>query len=117
VDLNLVGSAASALDELGELVDAGLGLFAGVVPSTGLTRRAPGATQPDQSPAPDRGAPSAVAAADAVTGVWHRLGFPQERAATQVVVTPTCGLARATPRYARAALAACVEAARRLEPV
>jgi methionine synthase II (cobalamin-independent) len=97
VDLRLVTST-QAQDELGELIDAGVGLFAGVVPSTG-TRR-----------------PSAVVAADAVTGLWSRLGFPRERAAAQVVVTPTCGLAGATPAYARAALATCVEAARRLEP-
>jgi hypothetical protein len=97
VDLDLVGANTAALDELGELLDAGVALFAGVVPTTG--------TRP----------PSSVVAAEAVTGIWRRLGFPLERAAAQVVVTPTCGLAGATPAYARAALAACVEAARRLE--
>ena len=30
-------------------------------------------------------------------------------------MTPACGLAGATPDYARAALAACVEAGRRLQ--
>lgn len=98
VDLDLVGSSTQEQDELGELIDAGVGLFAGVVPSTGSAR------------------PSPVAAAEAVTGLWRRLGFAAERAAAQVVVTPTCGLAGATPAYARAALAACVEAAHRLEP-
>jgi methionine synthase II (cobalamin-independent) len=98
VDLAVTGSTTQAQDELGELVDARMGLFAGVVPSAGSGR------------------PSAVAAADAVTGLWRRLGFAPERAAAQVVVTPTCGLAGATPAYARAALATCVEAARRLEP-
>jgi methionine synthase II (cobalamin-independent) len=97
VDLNLVGAGTAALDELGELIDTGVGLFAGVVPTSG--------TRP----------PSAVAAADAVTAVWRRLGFPPEQATAQVVVTPTCGLAVATHAYARSALAACVEAARRLE--
>ncbi len=97
VDLSKVGDTAG-FDELGDLLDAGLGLFAGVVPSTG--------TRP----------PSSVTAAAAVTGLWHRLGFPAQQAASQVVVTPTCGLAGATPGYARAALAACVDAARRLEP-
>jgi hypothetical protein len=82
---------------LGELLDAGMGLFAGVVPTTGT------------------GPPSAVAAADTVMSLWRRLGFPPESAAAQVVVTPTCGLAAATPGYARAAIAACVEAGRRLE--
>ena len=97
VDLNLVGSTTASLDELGELIDAGVGLLAGVVPSTGTSR------------------PSAVAAADKIRDLWRRLSFPAERAADQVVVTPTCGLAGATPAYARAALAACVEAARHLD--
>jgi hypothetical protein len=35
-------------------------------------------------------------------------------AAAQVVITPACGLAGAPPEYARAALARCREAARRL---
>lgn len=97
VDLSRVGSTTAALDELGEVIDAGVALLAGVVPSTGTAR------------------PSAVAAADTITDLWRRLSFPPERAADQVVVTPTCGLAGATPAYARAALAACVEAARRLD--
>ncbi len=97
VDLSQIDSAAAPLDELGELLDGGVGLFAGVVPSTG-TR-----------------SPSAVNAADAVAHLWRRLGFPAEQAAAQVVVTPSCGLAGATPDYARAALVACAEAGRRLQ--
>jgi methionine synthase II (cobalamin-independent) len=97
VDLSLVDGATSTQDELGELLDGGIGLFAGAVPTTG--------SRP----------PSSTAAADAVTALWRRLGFPIDQAAAQVVVTPACGLAGATPGYARSALAACVEAARRLE--
>jgi methionine synthase II (cobalamin-independent) len=97
VDLDRLGSTTAALDDLGELIDAGVALLAGVVPSTGTTR------------------PASAAAADRVRDLWRRLSFPAERAADQVVVTPTCGLAGATPAYARAALAACVEAARRLD--
>jgi methionine synthase II (cobalamin-independent) len=97
VDLDRLGSTAAALDELGEVIDAGVGLLAGVVPSTGTSR------------------PSAVAAADKIKDLWRRLSFPAGRAADQVVVTPTCGLAGATQAYARAALAGCVEAARRLD--
>jgi hypothetical protein len=37
--------------------------------------------------------------------------------AAQVVVTPVCGLAGATPEHARAAMRACVEAGRRLAEV
>jgi methionine synthase II (cobalamin-independent) len=97
VELSRLGSGTAMLDELGELMDGGVGLLAGVVPTTG--------TQ----------APSPVTAADTVLDLWRRLGFPTEQAATQVVVTPACGLGGATPAYARAALTACVEAARRLE--
>jgi methionine synthase II (cobalamin-independent) len=96
-DLSRAGTSTAGLDELGELMDAGLGLLAGVVPTTG-TR-----------------APSAVTVADTVLDLWRRLGFPVEQAAAQVVVTPACGLAAATPTYARAALTTCVEAARRLD--
>ena len=62
-----------------------LGLFAGAVPTTG--------TRPPPPPV----------AADAVTQLWRRLGFPLPRLPAQVVVTPACGLAGATPDYARAA--------------
>ena len=97
VDIAMIDSATAAQDELGELIDGGVGLLAGAVPTTGTTP------------------PLSTHAADAVTSLWRRLGFPPERAAAQVVVTPTCGLAGATPDYARAALAACTEAGRRLE--
>ncbi|MDT7545326.1 MAG: hypothetical protein QOE99_1436, partial [Actinomycetota bacterium] len=45
--------------------------------------------------------------------LWRRLGFAPDRMPEAVVVTPSCGLAGATPSYARRALAACVEMARR----
>jgi hypothetical protein len=84
-----------ALDPLGEALDAGFGLFAGACPAVG--------------PPP----PSATIAAT-VTELWHKLGLPLDRLAGQVVVTPTCGQAGATLADARAALAACREAAQRL---
>ena len=37
----------------------------------------------------------------------HRLGLEDERWLTQIAVTPTCGLASATPTWVRTALAAC----------
>ena len=86
VDLSLIGD----LDALGELVDAGLGLFAGVAGGT-----------------------SAVLA-DAVHGVWRKLGFSLATAATQVVVTPPCGLADRPAGQVKAILAACRDAGRRL---
>ncbi len=48
------------------------------------------------------------------TALWRRLGLSAEVLATSVVVTPTCGLAGASPAGARRALQACVEGARRL---
>ncbi|MDG4829391.1 methionine synthase [Solwaraspora sp. WMMD1047] len=97
LDLDLV----ERLDPLGEAIDAGLGLLAGAAPSTG------------QAP-PGGAGPWSVAVADRVRVLWDRLGFPRARLAEQVVLTPACGLAGATPDYARAVLTACRDAARRL---
>ncbi|MFF0118043.1 methionine synthase [Micromonospora arida] len=95
LDLDLV----TKLDPLGEAIDAGLGLLAGAAPT-----RPPSAG----------GAPTSAQIADRVRQVWDRLGFPRRQLAEQVVVTPACGLAGATPEYARAVLAACRDAVRRL---
>jgi methionine synthase II (cobalamin-independent) len=94
LDLTLLAD----LDPLGEALDAGLGLIAGAVDT-----RAPG----------DR-PPSSAEAATRVREVWARLGFPAARLPEQVVVSPTCGLAGTTWEYARAAMAACRDAGRRL---
>ena len=102
-------------DSLAEAVEAGLGIVAGVIPATG----APGAPEP----------PPADRAARAVTALWQRLGWPVARkggagpvkgegeaggVAHQVVLAPGCGMAGATPGYARAAMERCREAARLL---
>jgi hypothetical protein len=50
----------------------------------------------------------------AVRKVWRRLGFDPATLAQTVVVTPACGLAAATPAYARAALRRCRETGRAL---
>ena len=44
--------------------------------------------------------------------MWRRIGLPAATLAEQVVLTPACGLAAASPAAARAALARCREAAR-----
>jgi hypothetical protein len=55
-----------------------------------------------------------------VVDLWRRMGWPaapsggRDDIAGQVVLTPACGLAGASPGYARAALAHCREAARLL---
>jgi methionine synthase II (cobalamin-independent) len=86
-------SLVDKLDPLGEVIDAGLGLFAG------------------------SGQTTSAAVADQVRGVWRQLGFPEQRLPDQVVVTPTCGLAGKSAAEARGALTAVREAAQRLQEV
>ncbi|MEV0594021.1 methionine synthase [Nonomuraea cavernae] len=81
-------------DAVGEALEAGLLLFLGVVPGT------------------DTRLPDVGVVAKPALELWRRLGFAPERLTEQVVLTPACGLAGASPRYARAALAACRKAAR-----
>jgi hypothetical protein len=50
-----------------------------------------------------------------VTELWRRLGFPPARLAKQVVITPACGMAGASPRYVREALKRCRDTARMLD--
>ncbi|MEU7043170.1 methionine synthase [Streptomyces varsoviensis] len=83
-------------EAIGEAVEGGTALFAGVVPGT-------------DGPLSDP--------AGSVMGVrtlWRRLGLAPGTLAESVVVTPACGLAGASPAYARTALAHCVKAARSL---
>ncbi|WP_406302918.1 methionine synthase [Streptomyces sp. NBC_00885] len=83
-------------DQIGEAVEGGTQLFAGVVPSTDAPLSDP---------------------AGSVMGVrtlWRRLGLSPGTLSESVVITPACGLAGASPAYARAALAHCVRAARSL---
>jgi hypothetical protein len=77
-------------DAVGELLDAGVGVFAGVAP----------------------GASAAIA--DAVRDVWRKLGFPAGRLADQVVVTPPCGLVGTRASGVAKLLSAYREAGRRL---
>lgn len=80
---------ATARDEqLGEAIEAGVGLMLGVVPSTD----------------PARGADVGVnRLLDKVLSLT-RLGFSPAQLAEAVTITPTCGLAGATPPWARQAL-------------
>ncbi|EYT83754.1 methionine synthase [Streptomyces sp. Tu 6176] len=83
-------------EAIGEAVEGGTRLFAGVVPTT-------------DGPLSDP--------AGSVMGVrtlWRRLGLRPELLARSVTLTPACGLAGASPAYARQALAHCVRAARSL---
>ncbi|WP_405641804.1 methionine synthase [Streptomyces uncialis] len=83
-------------DVIGEAVESGTQLIAGVVPGT-------------DGPLSDP--------AGSVMGVrtlWRRLGLRPGSLSESVTLTPACGLAGASPEYARGALAHCVRAARSL---
>ncbi|MFI5983335.1 methionine synthase [Streptomyces sp. NPDC051555] len=83
-------------DTIGEAVEDGMKLFAGVVPGTDGPLSDPGGS------------------VMGVRKLWRRLGLSPGTLAESVVVTPSCGLAGASPAYARAAMAHCVKAARSL---
>jgi methionine synthase II (cobalamin-independent) len=85
------------VDALGEYLDGGGRLIAGVVPSLGHPR--PGVGKE---------------AADRVLALWNRLGFNPELLPRQVSVATTCGMAGASPEWARFAMEASREAAERL---
>jgi methionine synthase II (cobalamin-independent) len=71
-------------DPLAAVAEAGLGLLAGLTESD----------------------------ASSIAEMWRMMGLPPARCAEQVVVTPACGLAGASPDRARDALRRCREAAR-----
>lgn len=93
-DLGLVQD----LDAVGESVDAGVHLLVGVVPGVDVEIPAPRAT------------------ASRVQAWWRELGFAADDLAGAVTLTPACGLAGATPGYARAAMSHLREAAKYLQP-
>jgi methionine synthase II (cobalamin-independent) len=94
VDVGLVQD----LDAVGSAVEGGTHLLLGVVPGTDAPLPAPKAT------------------ASRVSALWNELGFPVDGLPAAVTLTPACGLAGATPRYARAAMAHVREAAKYLQP-
>ena len=81
-------------DPFAEAVEAGVGMFTGVIQGVGSER-----PQPSEL-------------AKRVIDLWLRISLPPGRCTEQVVVTPACGLAGASPERATAVLAACHEAAR-----
>lgn len=83
-------------ETIGEAVEGGTRLFTGVVPS---------AAGPLSDPA---------GSVMGVRTLWRRLGLSPGLLAEAVTVTPACGLAGASPGYARTALAHCARAARSL---
>ncbi len=83
-------------DEIGELLEAGVHLLLGLVPST------------------DADLPSVSATTSPARELWRRLSYPVETLAQRITVTPSCGLAHASPSYARTALGRAREAGRAL---
>ena len=96
VSLDVTDLPATAYDELATVLDEGDRVLLGVVPSTG--------------DAP----PRRSAVVDRVVRLLDMLGYDPAEVADQLVLTPACGLAGATPAYARAAMRALREAAAEL---
>jgi methionine synthase II (cobalamin-independent) len=78
---------AADLDGIAAFVESGRTVMLGVVPGTAPERR-----------------PSAEEVAAAIVAVTDRLGFPRSALRDRVGVTPACGLADATPQWARTAI-------------
>ena len=93
-DLGLVQD----LDDVGTAVEAGTHLLVGIIPGTDATL------------------PPAKSTASRLSAWWRELGFPAEQLHTAVTLTPACGLAGASPAYARTAMAHVREAAKYLLP-
>jgi methionine synthase II (cobalamin-independent) len=87
VSVDLAVLEAAGYDELGAAIDAGERVFLGVVPAT-----APARAQTDTQ------------VVERVLRLLDMLGFDPEEVVGQLVLTPGCGLAAATPSYAREAL-------------
>ncbi|MBR8740473.1 methionine synthase [Nocardiopsis sp. MG754419] len=80
---------------IGTAVEDGVGFMLGVVPSVD----GPEMSDPARN-------------VDPVRELWNRLGFGPDLLSRAVVATPSCGLAGASPRHARAALRAVRDGAR-----
>lgn len=83
-------------DQMGVAIEAGTGLLLGVVPGT------------------DAPLPRPVDTADRLRSWWRRLGFDPEQIPGAVTLTPSCGLAGASPAYATACMTHLQAAGREL---
>jgi methionine synthase II (cobalamin-independent) len=94
VSVDVTTLEAADLDAAAEFVDSGRAVVLGVISSSTPARR-----------------PSAEEVATAVVAVTDRLGFGQAALRTRIGVTPSCGLAAATPQWARTAIGLARQAA------
>ncbi len=94
--LSLDASALQAadLDGIGEFLESGRTVMLGVVAATDPGRR-----------------PSVEEVATAAAAVTDRLGFGRQALRDQIGITPACGLAGATPAWARTAIGLARQAA------
>jgi hypothetical protein len=97
LDLTRLGRGAAALDPIGEAVESGAVLLAGIIPTAEpAVRRDPATGEPSTPTTKDWAGP--------VLEIWDRLGLARSRLAGQVIATPCCGLAGATGAWAMRAM-------------
>lgn len=94
VSVDVSTLTAADLDGIGEIVESGRTVLLGVVPATAPAAR-----------------PSSEEVAKAAVAVTDRLGFPRSVLRERIGVTPACGLAGATPEWARTAIELAQKAA------
>ena len=87
ISVDVTTLAAADLDAIAEFVESGRAVVLGAVSSSTPARR-----------------PSAEEVATAVVAVTDRLGFGRSVLRDRIGVTPACGLAAATPQWARTAI-------------
>jgi methionine synthase II (cobalamin-independent) len=87
LSVDVAALRAADLDGIAAFVESGRAVLLGVVPAAAPAKR-----------------PSAEEVATAVVGVTDRLGFSRSALRDRIGVTPACGLATATPQWARAAI-------------
>ncbi len=95
-DLSLLPE--SQYDDIGDWLDTGREAWLGVVPSI----------------EPHGAEPTGAALTATVLRWWRELGYTDAETLPPTTVTPTCGLAGASPRWARTALGLCHQIARNL---
>jgi methionine synthase II (cobalamin-independent) len=78
---------AADLDAIGEFVESGRAVMLGVVPSSAPLRR-----------------PAVEEVATSVVAITDRIGFPRSVLRDRIGIVPACGLAGATPEWARTAI-------------
>jgi methionine synthase II (cobalamin-independent) len=94
VSVDVQTLAAADLDGIGEFIQTGLTVMFGAIPSTAQGAR-----------------PSAEEVAKAVVAITDQLGFSRSVLSERIGITPACGLAGATPEWARKAVELTQQAA------